>query len=155
MAVVSPAQILGEHRLFRGLAPAYLELLAGCARNEVYKGGEFVFRYGEDADRFYLIREGSVAMEASTAERGVITIQTLGDGDILGFSWLLPPYRYHNDARVTRPARMLSLDGACLRSKCDTDHTLGYELMNRFLPVFADRLKHAELQLMDIYGGRS
>ena len=147
-------KVLSEHSLFRGLDPAYLELLAGCTRNELFKPGEFVFRHGESADKFYLIRRGKVALEASAVDRGVITIQTLGKGDVLGYSWLLPPYHFQHDAHALRWTAVLSIDASCLRGKCDADHDLGYQLMQRFLPLFADRLQHVELQLMDVYHGR-
>ena len=154
MTVRTLGKVLSEHPLFEGLAPEYLELLSGCARNELFKPGEFVFRHGGDADHFYLIRRGSVALEMSTVERGVMTIQTLSKGDVLGFSWLLAPFRHHTDAHALRWTYVVSIHAGCLREKCDADHDLGYELMRRFLPVFADRLKHVELQLMDVYDGR-
>ena len=103
------------------------------------------------ADRFYIVRHGAVALENASVERGVLTIQTFGRADALGISWLVPPFRHHNDARATGSARLVAFDARCLRDKCDQDHDLGYALMRRFLPLFAERLKQAELQLMDVY----
>jgi CRP/FNR family cyclic AMP-dependent transcriptional regulator len=151
MTIKTLDRALSEHSIFQGLAPEYLELLSSCARNELFKPGEFVFRHGGNADKFYLIRRGTIALEMATVERGVVTIQTLTKGDVMGFSWLLPPYRHHHDAYVLGWTLALSIDASCLRTKCDADHQLGYALMQRFLPVIADRLKHLELQLMDIY----
>ena len=152
MAVKSLESILADHPFFKDMNPEYLKLITGCARNERFEPGQFIFRQGEKADKFYILRHGAVALEISGAERGAITVDTLGAGDILGWSWLVPPYLYHNDAHVISMTRAISLDAKCLRKKCEADHGLGYELMKRFLPVFADRLKHTELQLLDIYG---
>ena len=151
MTIKTLDRILSEHPLFHDLSPEYLKLLSACARHEWFKPGEFIFRHGEDADHFYLIRRGTVALEMSTVERGVITIQTLSKGDLLGFSWLLPPYRHHNDAYVLKWTRAVSINAHCLREKCEIDQKLGYQLMRRFLPVIADRLQHAELQMMNVY----
>ena len=151
MTIRTMDRILSEHPLFRDLSQEYLTLLAGCAHNELFKPGEFVYRHGEDADHFYLIRRGTVALETSTVERGVVTIQTLSKDDLVGYSWLLPPYRYHNDAHALKWTLAVSINARCLRDKCDINHDLGYQLMRRFLPVIADRLKHAELQMMNVY----
>ena len=151
MTIRTLGQLLSEHPLFQRLSQETLDLLAGCARNEVHKPGAFIYRTGEDADRFYIVRHGAVALENASVERGVLTIQTLGRGEVLGISWLVPPFRHHNDARAIGWARLVAIDARCLRDKCDQDHDLGYALMRRFLPLFAERLKQAELQLMDVY----
>jgi CRP-like cAMP-binding protein len=81
-----------------------------------------------------------------------VTIQTVGPGELLGWSWLMPPYRWHFDARALEQTRALSFDGTCIRNKCETDHRLGYELMKRLAYVFTQRLEASRLQLLDVYG---
>ena len=76
----------------------------------------------------------------------------LGEGDIVGLTWLLPPYRWGYDARATELVRAIALDAKCLRDKCEVDHDLGYALLKRFLPVLVQRLQAMRLQLLDVYG---
>lgn len=143
---------LKEHHFFRGLSDAYMPLLNGCARINRFDAGDMIFRQGEPAEQFYLIRHGTVAVEVHTPQRGIITIQTVVEGDILGWSWLLDPYVCRFDARAVTLTRVLALDGPCLREKCDNDPALGYALLKRIAGVMARRLEAARLQLMDIYG---
>jgi CRP/FNR family transcriptional regulator, cyclic AMP receptor protein len=85
----------------------------------------------------------------------MLTIQTLGVGEVLGWSWLFPPYRWLFDARTIELTRAIALDGKCLRAKCDEDHHLGYEMVKRFAQVIIERLQASRLQLLDVYGVRS
>src|SRR5690348_279328 len=124
--------ILAEHSFFRGMQPQYLQVIVGCASNVRFDAGQFIFREGEEANAFYLIRYGTVGLEICPPGRSPSTIQTLSGGDILGWSWLIPPYRWHFDARAKELTRAIALDGKCLREKCETDHDLGYELLKRF-----------------------
>jgi CRP/FNR family cyclic AMP-dependent transcriptional regulator len=143
--------ILAEHSFFKGLEDRYLDLLVGCASNVRVDVGEFFFRQGEEADHFYLLRHGLVSVEMFSTGRGPITVQTLGEGDVLGWSWLIPPYRWMFDARATQLTRAIALDGKCLRDKFAKDHDLGFELLSRFIPVIEQRLNAARLQLLNVY----
>lgn len=143
--------ILERHPFFSGLGPRYLELATGCARNVRFNAGDVVFREGEEADDFYLIREGKVALELFAPGRGSLTVQTLHDGDILGWSWLIPPYHRRFDAHAVTPTRAIVLDGKCLRGKCEEDHELGYELVKRIAFILGQRLDAARFQLVDLY----
>jgi CRP-like cAMP-binding protein len=145
-------RLIREHPFFHDLQPQFCQTLVGCAANVRFEAGQFIFRAGEEANWFYLIRHGRVTVELHTAERGAIVLQTLGPGDVLGWSWLVPPYRWRFDARATELTRALALDGACLRQKCEADHALGYELLKRFTPVIAQRLEAARWQLLNMYG---
>jgi len=144
--------ILAEHPFFKGLDPRYLQLAVGCASNVRFNAGEFVFHESEEANHFYLIREGKVALEVFAPSRGSLTIQTLEDGEILGWSWLIPPYYWRFDARAIEMTRAIALDGKCLRAKCEEDHDLGYELLKRFASILGQRLDATRFQLLDIYG---
>jgi CRP-like cAMP-binding protein len=121
--------------LLAGLGRDELELLAGCARNVHFDAGEQIFREGEPADAFWIIRHGRVALEAHVPARGPLTIETLEPGEVLGWSWLFPPFRWHFDARSLTGVRATAFDGACLRGKCADDPALGYDLMQRFASV--------------------
>jgi CRP/FNR family cyclic AMP-dependent transcriptional regulator len=143
-------QLLAHHTFFEGLDPAYLELIAGCGKNVRFNAGEFLCREGDDASVFYVIRSGSVAVELDVPGRGPITIQTLDESDILGWSWMVPPYKWQFDARAMGLVRATAIDGACIRGKCDQDHDLGYELMLRIARLFSERLGAARMQLLDL-----
>jgi CRP-like cAMP-binding protein len=145
-------RLLKEHPFFADLSAEHIALLVGCAKNAVFRAGQLVFRDGENADSFYVIRQGKIVVETFVPHRGPIAIQTREAGEVLGWSWLVPPYRWHFDARAVELTRALVLDGKCLRDKFDGDHDLGYELMKRFSLLIAQRLEATRLQLMDIYG---
>jgi CRP/FNR family cyclic AMP-dependent transcriptional regulator len=145
-------ELIAEVRVFQGLAPAQLELITGCATNVRAGAGDYIFREGGQADAFYAIRHGAVALELHVPARDAVTLETLHDGDLLGWSWLFPPYRWEFDGRVLEDSALISFDGACLRGKCEADHELGYELMKRFSQVIIARLQATRLRLLDVYG---
>jgi CRP-like cAMP-binding protein len=118
----------------------------------VFKAGEVILKEGEEADKFYLIRSGHVAIYINKPSE--IIIQTIHEGDILGWSWLIPPYRYRFSAKAVENTRALALDGKCLRGKCEKNSDLGYELLKRIVTIFTARLEATRLQLLDIYNIR-
>ena len=145
-------ELLAEAPAFNGMAREHLELIAGCAKNRAFEDGEYLMREGDPADTFFVIRHGRVAMEIFVPQRGPVTIETIDDGDMLGWSWLVPPFRDHLDARALGTVHTVAFDAACLRGKSDTDPVLGYELMRRFIPVIVERLQATRLRLLDVFG---
>jgi len=145
--------ILAQHPFLQGLEPQYLGLIVGCASNVRFNSGQFLFREGEEANQFYMVREGKVALQISTARQPII-IQTVDKGDVLGWSWLVPPYRWRFDARALELTCAIALDGRCLRRKSEEDHNFGYELLRRFSTIIMERLEATRLQLLDVYGTR-
>jgi len=145
--------IIAQHPFLQGLEPQYLGLMVGCASNVRFKSGQFLFREGEEANQFYMVREGKVALQIPTARQPII-IQTVDKGDVLGWSWLVPPYRWRFDARALELTRAIALDGRCLRRKSEEDHNFGYELLRRFSTIIVERLEATRLQLLDVYGTR-
>jgi hypothetical protein len=93
-----------------------------------------------------------VAIEADTPMGGPVVIETVDDGEVLGWSWLIPPHRWLFDARAVQPTSTVVFDGACLRTKCDEDPELGYDLMQRVAQVMYARLQAARIRLLDLYG---
>jgi CRP-like cAMP-binding protein len=149
----SLADVISSSPVFAGMKREHLDLIAGCARNVGFDEGSLLFREGDRADTFFLVRRGRVALELHTPQTGGLLIETLEPGDVVGWSWLFAPYRWHFDARAVDAVRAVAFDGACLRGKCDDDKELGYELMQRFAQVIIDRLQHARYRLLDVYGG--
>jgi CRP-like cAMP-binding protein len=139
-----------KHPFLDGLREEHLEVLARCAMPVEFKTGEVLFREGDPANRFFLIQEGRVVIEAGHSGRGVIPIETLGAGDVLGWSWLFPPYYWHFDARAVEPTKAVFLYGTRLREYCDGDHDLGYEMLKRFAEVVIQRLQATRAQLLSM-----
>lgn len=145
-------RVVGEHPFFAGLSAEYSQLVAGCARNHRFDAEQYLFHESDPANEFFLIRHGKVALEIHWPGRAPIVIATLGEGEIVGASWLIPPYRWMFDARAVEVTRAIGIDAACLRGKLENDHHLGYEMMKRFLPIFVKRLHATRLQILDVYG---
>jgi CRP/FNR family transcriptional regulator, cyclic AMP receptor protein len=141
-----------EAPVFAGIDGGYAAQLAGCARTAGWEQGGLLFREGDAADTFYVVRRGRVALELFIPNRGPLTVETIEAGEVVGWSWLFPPYRWHFDGRAVAPVRAIAVDGACLRGKCDDDPGLGYELMRRFSQVMLERLQATRLRLADVYG---
>jgi CRP-like cAMP-binding protein len=146
------ADLLSHHAFFEGLKPEYLALISGCGQNVHFDAGTFLAREGDAADRFFAIRDGSVAIETYVPSRGPVTVQTLEEGEIVGWSWLFPPYVWQFDVRARTDVRATAFDGACLRMKCDADPALGYDLMKRLAHLVSRRLEAARRQVLDVYG---
>ena len=144
-------RVLAEHPFAHGLEERHLALLTGCAANVRFEAGQIIFREGEAANQFYLVREGKLAIEVFAAERGALTILTVGPGEVLGWSWLVPPYCWKFDACALELTRAVALDGKCLRTKAEQNHDLGYELLRRIAQVMDARLHATRLQLMNVY----
>jgi CRP-like cAMP-binding protein len=146
------ADLIAEESLFQGLDKATLEFVAGCGRNVHFAPEERILTEGEPANTFYLLRSGTVALSFFVPERGNVIIDTLSDGDVLGWSWLFEPYRWQFDAEAREDVAAVGFDGACLRDKCETDNHLGYVLTQRFAKVILGRLQSVRLRMLDVYG---
>ena len=153
MTVQTIADYLPEHPFFAGLDPATLELAAGCAVNVHFKPGALLFREGDPADVFYVLRHGRVAIQMRTPTEDVL-LDTAHEDDVVGWSWLVPPYRWSFDATATEDTSAIAFDGACLRTKCEGDAALGYALLQRVVQVMSSRLHSARVRLLDLYGVR-
>lgn len=145
-------ELLRDSPFFNGLDEAVIALVAGCAKTARFDGGDMLFRAGQPADTFFVIRHGRVAVELHNPSRGTITLDTVHDGEVVGWSWLIPPYSWMFDARAMEPTSAVAFDGACLRGKCDQDPALGYALMRQVSQVMYERLQAARVQMLDMYG---
>ena len=141
--------------LFDRLKPHHLALVAGCASNVRFDAGDFIGRQGAPADSFWVVRQGRVALEIHAPGRGALTIATVGENEILGWSWLVPPHQWHFDAHALTATRAIVLDGRCLRGKFTSDPEFGYEILRRFMPLIVNRLEATSLQLLDVYGNEA
>jgi CRP-like cAMP-binding protein len=145
-------EVLGSHPFFAGLNAGAMRLIAGCASNVHFAEGEFLFHEGHDANQFWVIRRGRVAMQLESPGQGAIVTDTMDEGEVVGWSWLVPPYRFFADGRAVTPVSATALDGACLRGKCEADPELGYQLLKRVTSVMYQRLQSTRIRLLDLYG---
>jgi CRP-like cAMP-binding protein len=149
-AVRAVESVIAEHAFLRGLKPEHLRLLADNAMRMEYAADELIFREGDPANRFYLIEHGKVSLESRGRDEPPVCIQVIGPGDVLGWSWLFPPYYWHFDARAVEPTTALFLYGTRLRDQCEQDHEFGYELMKRMTAIVIQRLQAARKQLIAV-----
>lgn len=147
-------RLFRDHPFFREMDPRHVEILVACASNVRFAEGEFLCREGEEAQSFFFVRSGLVALEVHVPGRGAMQLETVGEGGVIGWSWLVPPYRWHFDGRAVEPTRALALDGVCLRNKCDEDHDLGYAILKRFFYLVQQRLEATRVQLIGEYSDR-
>ncbi|MBI2949270.1 MAG: Crp/Fnr family transcriptional regulator [Verrucomicrobia bacterium] len=144
------AAAIAEHPFLKDVSPDHLPVLADNAMRVQFEPGAFIFRERDPANRFYLIESGQVALESRSGDEPALLIQTIGPGDVLGWSWLFPPYYWHFDARAIESTAAIFFYGTRLREQCEEDHDLGYELMTRVTSVVIQRLQAARKQLFEI-----
>ena len=138
--------LLAAQPFLKGLSQAQLAALADNALEVEFPAGKKIFTEGLAANRFYILLAGEVALESKAGGKGKRLIQTIKAGDVLGWSWLIPPYKWHFDARAVKPTKAIIFFAITLRELCDKDHTLGYEWMKRVSKVVIKRLQAARLQ---------
>ncbi|MEU4421552.1 cyclic nucleotide-binding domain-containing protein [Actinoplanes sp. NPDC024001] len=136
---------------FAGLPPRLLHGLCADGSAVSYPAGERIFAEGGDADRFWLIEDGSVALDLRVPGRGDQVIETLAAGTVLGWSWLYPPYRWNFGAVARSPVQAVVFDAVAVRRRCDADSRFGYAMLRRFTPVITERLHATRLRLLDLY----
>ena len=143
--------ILAEHPFFSGMPDDVTANLAGCARNEKYTEGEVIATEGQTADRFFLVRHGSVAVELRSPGRGPLIVETVGEGEVFGWAAFVAPYRYMFDIRARQLTRLISLDSACLRNKFESNPQLGYTVHQQIVPIMAKQLDSVRMQMLNLY----
>ena len=154
MKIHSIEELLRTHPFFNGMTNEAMDQIVGCGRNIVFKKDSFLAREGKAADQFYVIRSGKVAVEIHATGKN-LCVQTAGQGEVVGWSWLFPPHQWTFDVRAIEETHVIALDGKCLRNKCEADPKLGYALMKRFAGILVQRLSATRMQLLDIYGTKA
>ncbi len=140
---------LGAHEFFRGLPAGLVRVAAGAAVLRSYRVGEFLLREGRDAEEFIAIEQGKVALEVFAADRARLTVQTVGPGEVLGWSWLLSPHRWTLDAIASKPTQVVAVNATVLRERLAAHPEEGYAFLLRLLPVLAGRLHGLRVQLLE------
>jgi CRP/FNR family transcriptional regulator, cyclic AMP receptor protein len=144
---------VAAHPFLIGLPESHVRLLADCAMRAHFHSRGVIFREGEIANRFYLIQTGKVALESTQEIAGApVVIDTIGPGDLLGWSWIFPPHAWHFTARAVEPTAAIFFYGTILREYCEKDPALGYELFKRMSEVMMRRLQRARGRLIEAMG---
>jgi CRP/FNR family transcriptional regulator, cyclic AMP receptor protein len=140
-----------KHPFFEGFEPAFVHEISAKSADHRFGVDELLAREGTEATLFYVVLEGKIALEIGSGDRPVLTVQTVGPGEVLGWSWLVPPHRWRFDARAVKPSRAISLDAEVVRRVLRAHPTWGFQFMVRFMPVLAERLENTRVQLLDVY----
>ena len=147
--------LIGSHPFFVGLGAEFTRFVAGCAKNRYAEKGEYLAHEGDEAAALFLVRRGKVSIETNIPGRGGVMLETLGAGDMSGWSWLFPPHKWTFDIKALEGTSFVELNGTCLREKCEGDPRLGYEVAKRLAGMMVERLRSTRLRLLDLYGDHS
>jgi CRP-like cAMP-binding protein len=150
--MICGARFQTDAEVFQDLPAEYRAFLASCETAVEFDADAFLFHEDEPAERFYVLLQGRIALEAHVPGRPSIVVATLRPGDLVGWSWLLPPYRTHFDAHAIESCRLIRFDALPLRQRLAKDCTFGYELYRRMTPILVARLNAARRQMIDWYG---
>ncbi|HTW08827.1 MAG TPA: cyclic nucleotide-binding domain-containing protein [Acidimicrobiales bacterium] len=142
---------LAQYPLFAGMPTATLERLSRSAQEVAFDTGHVILAEGGHAGTLYLLRRGKVTLSTHAPGRGDLLVQTIGPGEVLGLSWLFPPFKWRFDARAIEPVAALAVDGPGVRAELDDNPALGYQLLKRIGPVILDRLQQTRVRLLDLY----
>ncbi|MBK8975108.1 MAG: cyclic nucleotide-binding domain-containing protein [Planctomycetes bacterium] len=142
---------LRKHQVFEGISPDCLEAFAATAHHVSLQPREVLIQEGAPAEEFLLIDSGRIAIEIFVQGRGHVSIETLGPGELVGWSWLVEPHRWHFDAIAVTPSDLIAFPAAAARELLASNHECGYGLLSRFLPQIVQRLRATRMQLLDFY----
>lgn len=142
------------HPFLAGLNRTQLVLLTDCAISIRFQPGDIVLCEGDRADRFFLIETGKAVLESGKNHREPVVVDTIGAGDLLGWSWMFPPYTWQFTARAIAPTRAICFAGSVLREYCERDHSLGYDLLKRMNAVMTRRMQNARRKMLGVHSGK-
>ena len=148
-------KIVATHHFLEGLNKDFIEQILDCATTAEFSAGKAIFRQGEAAESCYLLVKGRVAVGLDSPEKGSLLVETLNAGDVLGWSWLVPPYKWRFNAVATAATHAIAINGGKLRALCEKNHELGFEVMKRFLSVIAQRIEMANMEILDLHALRT
>ena len=143
------------HPFLAGMNRAQVVLLTDCAVSVQFKPGDIILHEGDRADRLYLIETGRVILESGKDHGEPVVVDTIGAGDLLGWSWMFPPYVWQFTARAVSSTRAIFFAGSVLREYCERDHSLGYELLKRLTAVMNRRMQNARRKMLELHSRKS
>jgi CRP-like cAMP-binding protein len=142
---------IARHEFFRDFKPQHLKIFQDCVSDARYGRDQLLLRQGQGAERFFIVRKGEVRLELLTPENGSVPVQTIGPGEIVGWSWIIPPYKSTFDARAIEPLHVLVFDASELRRECEQDFELGYRVLQKFTLALSTRLEAVRAKLVEYH----
>lgn len=152
MTIVTMRDVLAAHPFLAGMPEAWLEALSRQAKRSPRHAGARLFHEGSPARHFWLIDQGTVALDMHLPGRGDVVVETLGPGTVVGWSWMFPPHTWHFGATAVTETQATEFDAAGVLRLCENEPALGYDLSRRFMAVLLDRLQATRVRLLDLYG---
>jgi CRP/FNR family transcriptional regulator, cyclic AMP receptor protein len=149
MSNQSTTQYLSSHEFFSGFSDDALKFLCECSNTHEIKKGQILFRQGESADKFYVLRNGLISIQMPAIIGPNLEIQTLGTNQVLGWSWLIPPFKWNFQAMAEEDSELLMFDGTAILARCEQEPRFGYELLKKFAELMSMRLDAARQKMMD------
>ena len=149
--MITAYDLLAAHPFLAGVPSRYLERLAHYSHRAPLHADVRIFSEGGRADAFYLLRDGAVNLVTHLPGRGEVVVETIGPGQVLGWSWLFPPYRWHFTAITAEPVLAIAFDGPGVRALCEAEPALGYDLTKRFIGVVVERMQATRMRMLDLY----
>lgn len=143
-------QSIAEHPFFSGISSNQIAEIVRDAREVIFQPGQVIFCECGPANCFYIIKEGKIALESHVPEDGPLFIDTIGPRDVLGWSWLLPPYEWQFTARALTPIKAIALNGAHLLGLAEKDPRFGYDLLKRITKVILARLQSSRKRALEL-----
>lgn len=149
MPNTSIRQIIADSKFFSAPAEDAIDFLAANATQKQLAGGKILFHHGDPADHFYLMLEGHLSLQISAIEGPELELQDIGPGQVAGWSWLIPPNRWHFQARARTAIDYLEFDGVAVLDHCEAEPEFGYQLVKRFSALMSERLQFARQKMME------
>ena len=151
MAAESIKLYLNEHEFFKGMNREFLDLVCRNMVEEEFENQQCVFQQDSSAEHFYIIRNGKVNVEVPSLVGAPLVLQSLTDDGVLGWSWLIPPYKWRFEASAAQPSTLLTFDGTALRDHCEQNPSFGYDILKRFATLMMYRLDAARIQAIEAF----
>ncbi|WP_262963849.1 Crp/Fnr family transcriptional regulator [Methylobacter psychrophilus] len=145
----SISEYLSTHEFFSGFSDDVLKFLCECSSSCELKKGQVLFRPGENADKFYVIRHGGISMQIPAIIGPALEIQALGKNEVLGWSWLISPYKWNFQTKAEEDSELLQFDGAAILARCEQEPKFGYQLLKRFTVLMSVGLNAARQKMME------
>lgn len=142
-------EYLKSHTIFSDLKVKHIEILAKHCKKQTFAVGDLLFKQQDPAETFFILLVGSVQVEVPAIQGPALPVQELGPDEVLGWSWLIPPYRWNFEAKADQDCEVLVFDGKALLAYCEEHNDFGYELIKRFSGLMSQRLQAARIRMMD------
>ena len=145
----SITEYLSAHEFFSEFSDDVLKFLCECSSMREIKKGQILFLQGEHADKFYVVRSGRISLQMPAIMGPTLEIQAVDEDQVLGWSWLISPYKWNFQTKAEDDSELLQFDGAAILARCEQDPKLGFELVKKFAALMSVGLNAARLKMMD------